>query len=382
VTAVEDAHRTAPAVGAEPHAAEPRRRRRRLVWAALGAASIAAAAGSWLWAGSTSPEGAPAAAGPVATATVERGTISATESWDGTLEYGRPLTVKSGAAGTVTRLVEQGAAADRGDELYRVDERPVVLLIGAVPMYRDLAPGRSGVDVRQLEANLAKLGYAGFAADGAYTTSTAAAVRAWQRDSGAEQTGTVARRDVIFLPAGGRVDGVHVEVGDVVGPGQPVLDITGTDQVVVLEADLADRDRFAVDAEVTVGLPGGAELAGTIGATRVVEIASGAPGEGLGGGATKPEPVIEVEVAFARAPDELVGTPVEVIVATEERADVLLVPVSALLALAEGGYGLEVLRNDGTTKIVPVDTGLFADGKVEVRGAGIAAGTVVGVAGR
>jgi hypothetical protein len=58
------------------------------------------------------------------------------------------------------------------------------------------------------------------------------------------------------------------------------------------------------------------------------------------------------------------------------------VPVSALLALAEGGYGLEVVRDDGTTKIVRVDTGLFADGKVEVRGAGIGEGTVVGVAGR
>jgi hypothetical protein len=60
----------------------------------------------------------------------------------------------------------------------------------------------------------------------------------------------------------------------------------------------------------------------------------------------------------------------------------LLVPVNALLAPAEGGYGLEVVRGDGTTTIVRVDTGLFAAGKVEVRGAGIAKGTVVGVAGR
>jgi peptidoglycan hydrolase-like protein with peptidoglycan-binding domain len=378
VTAVEDA----PVTGAEAEADEPPRGRRRLVWAALGAVLIAVGAGAWLWAGNPSTEAAPAEAGPVATATVERGTISATESWDGTLDYGESVTVKSGAAGTVTRLVDQGATLERGDELYRVNEGPVTLLLGAVPMYRDLAPGASGVDVRQLERNLAKLGYKGFAVDSAYTASTAAAVRAWQADTGAGQTGMVARRDVVFLPAAGRVDALNVTVGDVVRPGASLLDITGNEQVVIFEADLDDRDRFDIGTKVTVVLPGGEEIAGTVSAMRVVEVASGGSGEGLGGGATDSESIVQVEVALARAPDELVGTPVEVIVATDERADVLLVPVSALLALAEGGYGLEVVRDDGTTKIVRVDTGLFADGKVEVRGAGIAEGTVVGVAGR
>jgi hypothetical protein len=58
------------------------------------------------------------------------------------------------------------------------------------------------------------------------------------------------------------------------------------------------------------------------------------------------------------------------------------VPVTALLALAEGGYGLEVVAEDGTTSTVPVDTGLFAEGKVEVSSPEIEEGTVVGVAGR
>jgi hypothetical protein len=187
---------------------------------------------------------------------------------------------------------------------------------------------------------------------------------------------------VVFLPAGGRVDALNVSVGDVVGPGAPVLDITGTDQVVNFEADLDDRDRFDIDTKVTTVLPGGEKIAGRVSAMRVVKVASGDPGEGSGAGTTGSESIVQVEVALARAPDELAGTPVEVSVAIDRRADVLLVPVSALLALAEGGYGLEVVRDDGTTKIVRVDTGLFADGKVEVRGAGIDQGTVVGVAGR
>jgi len=57
---------------------------------------------------------------------------------------------------------------------------------------------------------------------------------------------------------------------------------------------------------------------------------------------------------------------------------VLTVPVAALLALAEGGYGLEVV-DGGRSSITAVETGLFADGRVEVSGSGIAAGTTVGV---
>ena len=93
--------------------------------------------------------------------------------------------------------------------------------------------------------------------------------------------------------------------------------------------------------------------------------------------------MVQAEVALEEnAPDELVGSPVDVVVETEERSDVLLVPVNALLALAEGGFGLEAVHDDGTSEIVPVDTGLFANGKVEVSGDGIAEGTVVGTAGR
>jgi hypothetical protein len=38
----------------------------------------------------------------------------------------------------------------------------------------------------------------------------------------------------------------------------------------------------------------------------------------------------------------------------DERVDVLMVPVNALLALTEGGHGVEVVASDGTTSNVPV----------------------------
>jgi predicted ribosome-associated RNA-binding protein Tma20 len=55
---------------------------------------------------------------------------------------------------------------------------------------------------------------------------------------------------------------------------------------------------------------------------------------------------------------------------------VLAIPVAALLALAEGGYAVELVDN-GSTHLVGVETGLFADGLVEVKGNGLSAGDLV-----
>jgi membrane fusion protein, multidrug efflux system len=55
------------------------------------------------------------------------------------------------------------------------------------------------------------------------------------------------------------------------------------------------------------------------------------------------------------------------------------VPVSALLALAEGGYGVEIIDGDNAY-IVPVRTGMFAAGRVEISGDAITDGVTVGVA--
>jgi membrane fusion protein, multidrug efflux system len=57
---------------------------------------------------------------------------------------------------------------------------------------------------------------------------------------------------------------------------------------------------------------------------------------------------------------------------------VLAVPVNALLALAGGGYGVEVVTGK-TSHLVGVITGLYSDTLVRVSGPGITAGTQVEV---
>lgn len=365
----------------------PRRTRTRLLWLTLGVIGVGGAGGAaWYYTQEDAGEPTAESAAPAATATVTRETLASSETWTGTLGHGDALTVPAGQ-GTVTRVAAVDTEVTRGTELYRLDERPVTALLGAIPMYRDLGSGDYGVDVEQLEANLVALGYSGFTADDEYTDNTAEAVEEWQEDLGRDETGRVGRGDVVFLPEGGRVGTVHTDVGAPVTPGLPVLDITGTDQVATLEVDVTDRELLAVGAAVTVVLPDGAEAAGTVTAATVVEApAGGAAGAAAGaeedtGGAD--DAVVEVEVTLAAPVDSaLLGSPVDVVLPVGERADVLVVPVTALLATAGGGYGLELVGADGTTSVVPVEPGLFADGRVEVTGDGIAEGDVVGVAGR
>lgn len=152
-----------------------------------------------------------------------------------------------------------------------------------------------------------------------------------------------------------------------------MLDLTGVDQVVSLEAEVRDRELLAAGTEVTVELPGGVELPGTVTAAQAV------PAEPD----SAEDTIIAVEVTLTElAEDSLLGADADVVVDVGQREDVLTVPVNALLALAGGGHGVEVVAEDGTITLVPVDTGLFASGRVEVEGEGITEGTAVRVAGR
>ncbi len=359
--------------------------RKALLWLTL--AVVAATGGAAYWLNARDPAADPAseATTPVATGEVTRETLTATESWSGRLGHGTPLPVTSKGEGTITGTAEHDTKVDHGTELYRINEQPVIALIGDVPMYRDLSAGNTGSDVRQLETNLAKLGYDGFDVDDDFTWYTARAVKQWQADVGAEQSGSVDLQDVVFLPRNGRVGGVKVAVGETVAPGTEILGIASSDQIVNLDVDVADRDLVAVGTTVSVRLPGGNEVTGKVTSTAVVEDTSSGDDGGGGDGETPgaDDTTTEVEVTLDERVDEApLGSPVDVVVDVETRQDVLVVPVTALLALAEGGFGIEVVNDDGTHSIVAVEAGMFADGKVEVSSDSIAEGTVVVVASR
>ena len=74
--------------------------------------------------------------------------------------------------------------------------------------------------------------------------------------------------------------------------------------------------------------------------------------------------------------------PVSVNIVAAHASEVLAVPVSALVALAGGGYAVEVVHGTGASaarQLVAVQPGLFSSTLVQVSGAGIAAGQQVEV---
>jgi hypothetical protein len=75
------------------------------------------------------------------------------------------------------------------------------------------------------------------------------------------------------------------------------------------------------------------------------------------------------------APDFDSGA-VEVAIERSRDEGATAVPVAALLALAEGGYALEVAAGGGP-QLVPVEVGTYADGWVGVSGDGIEPGVEV-----
>jgi multidrug efflux pump subunit AcrA (membrane-fusion protein) len=87
---------------------------------------------------------------------------------------------------------------------------------------------------------------------------------------------------------------------------------------------------------------------------------------------------VTVAVGDAKAMAGLDGATVDVVFTASQRPNVLTVPVAALLALAEGGYGVQVVEGQ-TSRIVAVQTGRFASGRVEVSGDGLTEGMTVGM---
>jgi peptidoglycan hydrolase-like protein with peptidoglycan-binding domain len=243
----------------------------------------------------------------------------------------------------------------------------VVLLYGILPMYRPLGPGDTGPDVDQLERNLDELGYDGFTVDDQYTYRTADAVRRWQEKLKRPETGTVEPEWAVVANGAIRVAAHTVRLGTPAGG--EVLSYTGSTPVVTVtvEADAAGWANPGVP--VTVTLPDGKQTAGTV--THVGSKATPKEGE-------KPTLPVTVRLRDRAALGRLREAPVEVTYIGEQRKDVLTVPVAALLALAEGGYGLEVVDGAGA-RYLPVEVGLFADGRAEVRGAGLTEGMTVGM---
>jgi peptidoglycan hydrolase-like protein with peptidoglycan-binding domain len=352
--------------------------RRTLIPMAAAVALAAAAGGATLAAGGDSSSSGAETPTQHATATIQPRDLVQHESVAGTLGYGDTETLYAQGIGTVTALREPGRVVERGEALYWVDGRPVTLMYGRVPMWRRLdasAPG--GRDIRQLERNLVALGHdpdGDIDIDNEWDSATTAAVKRWQEDKGLPKTGSVELGQVAFLPGARRIGQLKTTVGAVLQPGGEVVDTSATTRIVSVDLE-ADKQSLVKEGDkVQVELPDGSTVDGWISSVGKVAESEQDPQTGEQSDPTIP---LEIQLAAGAKTGGLDETPVEVSVRKERAENALTVPVSALLALAEGGYAVEVVGADGSTRLVRVEPGLYADGIVEVSGKGIRKGMKV-----
>jgi len=310
-------------------------------------------------------------ASDLSSVSVQRRDLVERETFDGSLGFADEQALMSARAGTITRIAPEGSTIRRGDPLYEVDERPMSLMFGELPAYRSLSSGLDGRDVRQLQRNLLALGFddgGDLEVNGEFDADTAEAVRDWQEDLGLDGTGVVELGDVVFAPGPRRMGAHTLEVGSS-AVGQ-VATITSPRRTVTIALDASDQDLVSPGDRVRVELPGGERVVGRI--DEVGKVAESDPQD------REAEPTVEVTVRLiGRVETDLDQAPVDVEVQTSRANGVLAVPVEALLALAEGGYGLEVVDGPARTHLVGVETGTFADGWVEVSSTDISEGLEV-----
>lgn len=291
----------------------------------------------------------------------------------------------------MTWLPADGDVVGQGQPLYRVNGDPVVLLNGSIPSHRDLSVGDKGNDVRELNADLVKLGYASRAdlspTSKTFTDATATALKKLQKHLHLDQNGRLDLGQAVFLPTAARVTSEQATLGAPISAGAPVLQATSPKRQVSVDLDTSQQSEVKPGDKVNITLPNNKTTPGIV--TDIGKVASSPSSGDSGSGSdstsgnssdssSSGDATVEVDIKLtdpssARTWDQ---APVTVTITTDTVKNALVVPVNALLAQPGGRYAVDVVAADGTHKLVPVGLGMFddADGLVQVTGTGLVAG--------
>ncbi|WP_101845263.1 efflux RND transporter periplasmic adaptor subunit [Zhihengliuella sp. ISTPL4] len=352
----------------------PSRRRTTVIIAVVLASALACGAGFVWWNASQASTPSTAAAAPQTTP-VTSSPLSSSIRTPGTIGFGGSRDLTAGVDGALTALPAPDTVVSAGRELYRVANAPVVLFRGALPAWRDFSRGMSdGPDVRQLEQNLTDMGFGrNLTVDERFTAVTEMNLKAWQKSVGLPQDGIVPLGRIVFSATDVRVGAHKATVGDHVTPGTPIYTRSSPDPVLTAQLPVSQQGAVAVGAKVEIALPGGGTSTGTVSTVgRAVEKDVEGKKQLLIPLTVKPDDPAAVAALAPLTAQLTITTPGE--------EDVLQVPVGALLAIKPGAFAVEVYSG-GKTRTVPVSTGRFANGMVEVTDGKLSAGDDVVVPG-
>ncbi|PVC94031.1 peptidoglycan-binding protein [Streptomyces sp. CS014] len=342
----------------------------------------------------------------VLTAAVEKKILSETVITRGKVATSQQISVSGEGAGgkdagrsVVTKVfVKAGKPLRSGQALLEVSGRPIFVLKGDIPAYRDLGPGSTGEDVSQLRQALRELGYASDVDPaGTFGPGTERAVTLFYQARGYEP-GTE-RRAPDAGPGNASADGQST--GD--APEEPSEPAS---RVVVPVAEIAyvrAEPAFVESVSAQVGDQGSGELAtvsagdlivnGSVDAdvrklmkpgqkvsivsevtgdkaTGTVESVADRPTKQGKNAESTPQAggdTYRVKVKPSRPlPTSLAGEDVRITVtAASSGKAVMAVPTSAI-STGENGQATVMVRQGARERRVVVDTGMTADGYVEV----------------
>ena len=155
----------------------------------------------------------------------------------GQMVYADVEPIGSSGDGVITDVLHSGDTIERGTVLYAINDSPTAAFYGTFPLYRTLSEGAVGEDVIVLEKNLSALGYhsfeddggtmidTGFVVDDVFDDATREAVKRWQKDQRAEESGVVSPSDVIVLGGPAEVADVFTSVGQRVNIGTRIMEL-------------------------------------------------------------------------------------------------------------------------------------------------------------
>jgi hypothetical protein len=198
--------------------------------------------------------------------------------------------------------------------------------------------------------------------DAVLTTALIAAITRWQAAEGLPTTGVLGVGDVIVEPGPVLVTALQAQLG--AQAAGALMTVAATAKTVTVPVNSTDVVSVRQSGRVTITLPDGSTTGGTI-----ISIGTSVQsGQVTSDG--QPQQTVTVAPDDPSAVAGLTSAPVQVTFAGQTASGVLAVPVVALLALSGGGYAVQLPGG----RLIPVQTGMFAQGMVQVSGPGITAG--------
>jgi hypothetical protein len=154
---------------------------------------------------------------------------------------------------------------------------------------------------------------------------------------------------------------------------------SSTRQDVVVRLDATEQPNVKAGNRALITLPDGRTTPGVVTQIGTVADSSGAGGSGSGS-VTIP---VHIALEHPQAAPHLDQAPVQVQITTATLQHALAVPVTALVALTDGGYAVKTIQASTAPRLVPVTVGLVDDsgGLVQITSKKLAAGEKVLVPG-